>query len=397
MFGYPRQPKLPYGPMVLLPEKAEMYLALRQSPYRAKAGCTINGKPPDPLCTAWHGACPELIVSDGGALDGAPNEVAVQPIGQIAAIEPVGPFPKIARQMFGADAVMGADEPGFDVAEQRMDDREELAGIGALVLDHRRVLQMLGEGGIAAAITREPVGQEMGPGCDIFFEKGAELGTRCGRQHGDAAVAGEEPVLTLHGMSVFAFLVLRRRHLLDGGDDQALVRVGRAASATCRIAPAADEGLVRLEEAAQRTGRILAQPVAQFVRHGPGRLVRHPQFALQKFGRDTALVAAHQVGGKKPLREIRPRPMKHRSRGHRLLAMAGAALVDPRTCLQPPGRPPAAAGTHKTVRPTKLGQTLDASLRRPEPRRNFQKPSHPIPFPPIRAMLPKGEMADKNI
>src|SRR5271170_5143972 len=222
----------------------------------------------------------------------------------------------------------------------------------------------------------------MGLGRDILFEEGAELGTRRGRQHGDAGVAGEEPVLTLHGMSVFAFLVLRCRPLLDGGDDQALVRVGRAASGTCRIAPAADEGLVRLEEAAQRTGRILAQPVAQFVRHGPRRLVRHPQFALQKFGRDAALVAAHEVGGKKPLRQIRPRPMKHRSRGHRLLAMAGAALVDPRTCLQPPGRPPAAAGTHKTVRPTKLGQVLDASLLRPEPRRKLQKPSHPIPLPP---------------
>jgi hypothetical protein len=27
-------------------------------------------------------------------------------------------------------------------------------------------------------------------------------------------------VLTLHHMPVFSFLVLRRRHLLDGGDDQ---------------------------------------------------------------------------------------------------------------------------------------------------------------------------------
>jgi hypothetical protein len=36
--------------------------------------------------------------------------------------------------VLGADAVMGADEPGFDVAEQRMDDREERAGIGAPVL-----------------------------------------------------------------------------------------------------------------------------------------------------------------------------------------------------------------------------------------------------------------------
>jgi hypothetical protein len=39
-----------------------------------------------------------------------------------------------------------------------MDDREEGAGIGGFVLNHWRVLQMLSERGIAAAITREPVG-----------------------------------------------------------------------------------------------------------------------------------------------------------------------------------------------------------------------------------------------
>ena len=50
--------------------------------------------------------------------------------------------------MLGADAVMSADEPGFDVTEQSMDDREELAGIGCLALDHRRVLQILAEAGV---------------------------------------------------------------------------------------------------------------------------------------------------------------------------------------------------------------------------------------------------------
>jgi hypothetical protein len=65
----------------------------------------------------------ELVVGDGSAFDGAADQVTVQTIGQIAAIEPVGPFPEIPRQVLGADAVMGADEPGFDVAEQGVDDR----------------------------------------------------------------------------------------------------------------------------------------------------------------------------------------------------------------------------------------------------------------------------------
>jgi hypothetical protein len=134
-----------------------------------------------------------LVVGDGGAFDGAADKVAVQTVGQVAAIEPVGPFAQITRQVLGADAVMSADEPGFDVAEQGMNDREERAGIGAVVLDHRRVLQMLAEGGIAAAIAGEPVGQEMRPGRDITPQKGAELGARRGRQPAIRALPAKKP------------------------------------------------------------------------------------------------------------------------------------------------------------------------------------------------------------
>ena len=197
-------------------------------------------------------------------------------------------------------------------------------------------------------------------------------------------------------MAVFSLPVLRRRHLLDRGDNQALVGVGRAAPATGRIAPAADEGLIRLEEATQRAAGVFAQPVPKLVRHGPRRLIRHRQFPLQKLGRDAALVAAHQVGGNKPLREVRPRPIKHRPRRHRCLPMAGAAFVDPWPRLQPPSRPPAAAGADKTVRPAKLSQVLDALLFGPEPGRKIQKSSHPLPLTD-RPMLPGGEAGFKNI
>ena len=86
---------------------------------------------------------------------------------------------------------MGADEPGFDVAEQGMDDWEKLAGIGAIDLDHRRVLQMLAEGGIAATIADELVGQGREPAATLINpQEGAELGARRGRQHGHP---GETP------------------------------------------------------------------------------------------------------------------------------------------------------------------------------------------------------------
>src|SRR5271165_3595295 len=55
-----------------------------------------------------------------------------------------------------------------------------------------------------------------------------------------------------------------------------------AATGACRVAAATNEGLVRFQKAMQRTRRILAQPVAQLVRHGPGRLIRHTEFALRR-------------------------------------------------------------------------------------------------------------------
>ncbi len=188
-------------------------------------------------------------------------------------------------------------------------------------------------------------------------------------------VAGEEAVLALDRVPVLCRLVLWCRHLLDGGDDQALVGAGRAAAAACPIAAATDEGLIRLEKAAQRTGRILAQPVAQLV-----RLIRHPQFALQKFGRDAALVATHQVGGEKPLRQPRPRPMKHGSRRHQFLPMADGAFVDPRPSLQPPQacrppqpehtkppgqRSPAKCSMHRASAPNRATKSRSPAIRSP--------------------------------
>jgi hypothetical protein len=118
-----------------------------------------DGKAANAGSAGRHGAGCELVVGDGGGLDSAPDQIAIHTVEQVAAIKSVGPPPQVAREMFSADPMMGADQPGFDVAEQRVDDREELAGIGALVLDHRGVLQILTEIGLAAAIAGKPVGQ----------------------------------------------------------------------------------------------------------------------------------------------------------------------------------------------------------------------------------------------
>jgi hypothetical protein len=56
-------------------------------------------------------------------------------------------------------------------------------------------------------------------------------------------------------------------------NDQAFVGVGRAATGTCRVAAATDEGLVRFQKS--HAAEATDQPVTQLVRNGQRRLIRH--------------------------------------------------------------------------------------------------------------------------
>src|SRR6516162_5883831 len=163
-----------------------------------------NGKAADTGSAARYGAGLELVVGDGGALDSAPDQIAVQTVGQVAAIEPVGPLPQVARQMLGADPMMGADQPGFDVAEQRVDDREEFGGIGAVALDHRGVFQILAETGVAAAITGKPIGQQMRIGRHICFKKDPQFGPLAAGSTAMRASPAKNPCWRLTAWPCFA-------------------------------------------------------------------------------------------------------------------------------------------------------------------------------------------------
>ena len=129
----------------------------------------------------------------------------------------------------------------------------------------------------------------------------------------------------------------------------------------------------------QPTRRVLAQPVAQLVRHGPGGLIRHTEFALQKLARDAALVAAHQIGGEKPLGQIGSCPVKYRSSGRRFLSVAGRTLIHPRARLQPPRLASAAPGTGKSAGPAKPRQVFDTLLLGPKLHDKLAQPSHHPP------------------
>ena len=71
---------------------------------------------------------------------------------------------------------MGTDEPGFDRAEQGVDDREKRGSLGALILDDGRVFEMLIERRLLSLITGKTIGHEVRFGSDIVFEEATQFG-----------------------------------------------------------------------------------------------------------------------------------------------------------------------------------------------------------------------------
>ena len=96
---------------------------------------------------------------------------------------------------------------------------------------------------------------------------------------------------------MLAVLVLGRRFLFDRKHNQAFVGIGGAASGTVGIASAADIAFVSFQIATKRLRRIFAQPMTQLVEDGPGGLIGHLEFPFEELRRNTALVAAHEIGG----------------------------------------------------------------------------------------------------
>ena len=250
---------------------------------------------------------------------------------------------------------------------------------------------MLVEGGVVAAIAGEPVGQEVRAGGDVSGSEAPSSAPLAAGSTTMRALPATKPCWRF--TPVLALPVLWCRHLLD--------------AATTRLL----SGLFVLRPRLLGSPRPSRPPPESRAADGPNPCSARGAACAPWSRPSDTLPPVHAAeiwprrracrgpSGRRqePLREIRAGPMKHGSRGHGLLPMAGAAaLIHPRSSLQPPGLPSATAGTHKPVGPTKPGQVLDAPLLCPEPRRKLQKPSHPIPFRRPWAMLPKGEMTGKN-
>jgi hypothetical protein len=107
--------------------------------------------------------------------------------------------------------------------------------------------EVIAQGGVLSLIGAETISQEVGPRLDVGIQEAPQFRAGGGRQDSDPGGACVEAVLALYGMAMLSALGLRSRNLFNGGDDEALVRIIRAASRTGRITTPADEGLVGLD------------------------------------------------------------------------------------------------------------------------------------------------------
>jgi hypothetical protein len=103
----------------------------------------------------------ELSVRDRLTFHGTPEQKVVHAALERAPVEAIRPLSQISWQMLRAHTVMSADQPGFDVAENGVDDRKKFRGIGTIALDDRRVLEMLLERRFAAGIAAKAIRQQM--------------------------------------------------------------------------------------------------------------------------------------------------------------------------------------------------------------------------------------------
>src|SRR3954447_25092609 len=97
--------------------------------------------------------------------------------GRAASVETEHEFVDVVGQMFGADAVVGAEQPGFEVGEGPVDPGQLLGGV-LRVPDHGRPVRV---GPAQGPVGMQAIGQDGAAWSDRFF---GEAGEGRGRQVG---------------------------------------------------------------------------------------------------------------------------------------------------------------------------------------------------------------------
>jgi len=151
------------------------------------------------------------------------------------------------------------------------------------------VFQILAEIGVAAAIAGKPVGQQSELRRHCFKKDPSSAPVAAGARR--CGITGEEPVLALDGVPMLSlrffgagtFSTAATTRLLSG---LAVLRPGLVGS---------PRPPMKVSSASRKPCSDATDPrsaVAQLVRHGPGRLIRHTSSRCRKLGRNPALIAA---------------------------------------------------------------------------------------------------------
>ena len=249
-------------------------------------------------------------------------------------VEAEGELVHVGLEVVVTDAVVGAAEPGLEVAKDPVDVRQELRSpfghalrAGAMPEAHARQRR------VGAPAIR----QDEGAGRDVALDESRQRGSRGIRHDLEAHPAGGLPP-----------------HFDRAHNQRLLQELAAPLQACLRTAQV---GFVDLDLVLERFPLGVHHGPAQLVQECPRRLVADPELALQLDRRQPRGMGGHEVGGPEPHRQRQPRPMQDRARRQRRLPFAHLALPQP-PVRQLEGVSLPASRTAKALWPPASGQVL---------------------------------------
>lgn len=212
-------------------------------------------------------------------------------------VETEGEFVQVGLKVFAADAVMAAEKPAFQVAEDEVDHRQIILGSGAVAVNCQMFVAPRRE----VAVGRPMVGNDHCSRRDVGFDEAAKRlpGSVWGHHQTKAprVISGANGLLP-------AFLRLAELRF-DGSGDQGHV-VNAAPFALCA---ASYPGLIHLDMVAMAADTVPSRPHhagPQLVENLEGRFVAgEAELPLKLHRRHTGRVGGDEIGAPEPDRQRR--------------------------------------------------------------------------------------------
>lgn len=114
----------------------------------------------------------DLLVCNSAHVGHALDDILEKACDQSPAVEAVVPLLQVCGQVLGADSMESAVDPGLEVAELKMDQGQDHAGVLGLSLNYGLMLEALAR----AVLSGPAIGEHVGPWGETGLDKGAEVG-----------------------------------------------------------------------------------------------------------------------------------------------------------------------------------------------------------------------------